>query len=527
MAIKLPDPGAGLTPPLPNSRPQASEGLSGLAKLAATAAMGREPGTASTALVKEVAQVQEAQRQALLNRLLERLTGVRALPESPQKAQQLARLSSEQQLLQSPQLKLLRLQINQQSLVTYSDRPVAVGESIKVLLKGQQLVQLALKPDNPMSAARGRDLPPGPNQQSSPVNQIFGRGPNAQASSLSPAQIANLVKTLRTVLPLAEKPDLSSALPLLEQLNQNQQRQMLSPSLQEALKRVAAQLRGPEQLTRPEGLRRALADSGLQLEHKLARILDAKVQPPSQPQAQPQTGKSASDRPQSLAQVLGQDWKALLLKVLHQTTSDLNNLGSRPSAKPEQLPDLSQLLAQAAQQTRAEAQQKTLQIQLLQSLHQASLQSLARVQLSQLQALGAPQAQAEGAQPGQSLSLEIPLRMGQETLPLFMHIEQDWYQQQEEKRRSAGKVRQWQVSLSFELPELGPFHAQVTVRGDQVGARLWAEREASSQKIQSRLSLLQERLAEEGVEVTRLEVRTGAPPHRRTQIHYTLVDVTT
>ena len=108
-----------------------------------------------------------------------------------------------------------------------------------------------------------------------------------------------------------------------------------------------------------------------------------------------------------------------------------------------------------------------------------------------------------------------------------MHFDQDWYQNQEEKRRSAGKVRQWQVSLSFELPELGPFHAQITVRGDQVGARLWAERQASSNKIQSRLSQLRERLTQEGVEVTRLEVRTGAPPRRRTQIHYTLVDVTT
>lgn len=526
MAIKLPDPGASLNLSPTQSRSQAPGGLSGLARLAATAAIGREPRTASTALVKEVAQVQETQRQALLNRLLERLAGVRSLPEGPQKTQQLARLAGEQQLLQSPQLKLLRLEVHQQSLVTYSDRPLVAGESIKVLLKGQQLVQLPLeanrahrllKADSPGGAIRGRDLPSGIGQAA--VNQNTGRHASAQsAPSLSPGQVEKLAQTLRSVLPLAEKPDLSPILPLIEQMSPNRQRQIFSPNLQEALKRAAVQLRGPEQLTRPEGLRRALENSGVGLEHKLAQILSTKNQP---------QGGTANDKPRSLAQVLGQDWKALLLKVLHQTTSDLNSLGSRPHARPEQLPDLSQLLGQAAQQMRTDGQQKTLQIQLLQSLHQATLQSLARVQLAQLQGLGAPQAQAEGAQPSQSLSLEIPLRMGQETLPLFMYMEQDWYQKQEEKRRSAGKVRQWQVSLSFDLPELGPFYAQVTVRGEQVGARLWAERETSSQKIQNHLSRLQERLTRDGVEVTRLEVHTGAPPRRRTQIHYTLVDVTT
>jgi len=502
-----------------------------LARLAATAAIGREPTSAGTALVKEVAQVQESQRQALLNRLLERLAGVRALPESPQKTQQLAKLAGEQQLLQSPQLKLLRLEIRQQTLVTYSDRPLVAGESIKVLLKGQRLVQLsleanrsngALKTDSLSSAIRGRDLPAGASQSSQPsqsVNQSAGRNTTAQpAPSLSPGQITKLTQALRSLLPLAEKPDLSPVLPLIEQMTPERQRQIFSPNLQQALKRVAAQLRGPEQLTRPEGLRVALENSGLQLEHKLARALGAG--------AQPQSG-AGGDRPQSPSQVLAQDWKALLLKVLHQTASDLSNLGSRPLARPEPLSDLSQLLSQAAQQARTDGQQKALQIQLLQNLHQATLHSLARVQLAQLQGLGAPQAQTEGAPASQPLSLEIPLRMGQETLPLFMHIEQDWYQKQEEKRRSAGKVRQWQVSLSFDLPGLGPFHAQVTVRGDQVGARLWAERETSSQKIQSHLSRLQERLTREGVEVTRLEVHTGAPPRRRTQIHYTLVDVTT
>ncbi len=90
-----------------------------------------------------------------------------------------------------------------------------------------------------------------------------------------------------------------------------------------------------------------------------------------------------------------------------------------------------------------------------------------------------------------------------------------------------GKVRQWQVLLTFELPEAGTFHAQITVRDPQVAARLWAEQPDTAETVRKRLTQLHQRLEDEGLEVTRLECHDGAPPRRKTEIHYSLVDITT
>ena len=77
------------------------------------------------------------------------------------------------------------------------------------------------------------------------------------------------------------------------------------------------------------------------------------------------------------------------------------------------------------------------------------------------------------------------------------------------------------------MPDAGTLHAQVTVRDQKVATRLWAEQEQTANTIRARLNDLQQRREKEGIEVTQLECHTGAPPRPMTDIHYSLVDITT
>lgn len=513
MAIKLPDTTAGLLRPVQEARPERAGTLGQLVALGVNRTEARE------AQVQSVAPANNEQRQQLFNRLLDALIPLQGKPDSPQKQEQLARLSEERLLLNSPLLKLVRLQIQNQSLTTYTDRPLKPGDTVQVYLKNNQLWQLA--PGNRSSSSGTGESTARLANESSAAQALAARlqaAAGGQGGTLQESLKTQLAQTLRSVMPLKDKPDLALTLPLIEQLSSPQQRQLFSTDLQQALRQAARQLRQPEMVTQPANLQRTLANSGLQLEHKLAQAA----------QAGRESGEANQHRQsEAVSRALTGDWKAALLKVLTQVKTELNQLGQSPELKPGAPANLGTLLAELANRPAPELNDRALRSQLMQLLHQQTLHSIARVQFQQLSGLSHQLSQGETAQPTQSWSLEIPLRLGQEVQPLFMQIDEQWESSDEEGKKGAGKVRQWQVLLTFELPEAGTFHAQITVRDPQVAARLWAEQPDTADTVRKRLSQLHQRLEEEGLEVTRLECHDGAPPRRKTEIHYSLVDITT
>ena len=115
--------------------------------------------------------------------------------------------------------------------------------------------------------------------------------------------------------------------------------------------------------------------------------------------------------------------------------------------------------------------------------------AISRVQIHQLNSLSAE----EGAKP--VWSMEIPVRRGEQVDVWSLRIEQD-------AGGAAGSPeKRWCVSLAFEIGLLGPVHARLTLQQQKVSASLWAEKESTAALIGSHVEELRQMLDEAGLGV--------------------------
>lgn len=152
--------------------------------------------------------------------------------------------------------------------------------------------------------------------------------------------------------------------------------------------------------------------------------------------------------------------------------------------------------ASLAQLVRATEEPAVLARHVLQQVEGA----LARVELGQLASL-----RSEGTNAPFWL-LELPVRAPDgETDVLQLRIERD----------GGGTDAQgqpvWAVSLTFDFGDLGPMHARVAVRGEQVSTLFSAEREETVARVQAALGSLESAFAQRGLTVGALGCRAGAP----------------
>src|SRR5690625_4354795 len=91
-------------------------------------------GQPQSAQVQNVAPVTSEQRQSLLNATLEALAQLEKVPPSAQRERQVGQLQAQQQLLNAPLLKLVKLLLNGRPLVTYTDRTLEQGQTVQVRL---------------------------------------------------------------------------------------------------------------------------------------------------------------------------------------------------------------------------------------------------------------------------------------------------------------------------------------------------------------------------------------------------------
>jgi hypothetical protein len=130
--------------------------------------------------------------------------------------------------------------------------------------------------------------------------------------------------------------------------------------------------------------------------------------------------------------------------------------------------------------------------------------ALARIQLNQLSSLPTED------MPRPAMVIELPLRNGETTDIIRLHIEQETRHAGEDEPR-----RLWRVMLSFDLGALGPCHASVTVCDNQVVTDLWAENSATSALFARHMQFLQQNLTDAGLEIGRMNFHHGAPPPQR------------
>ncbi len=225
-----------------------------------------------------------------------------------------------------------------------------------------------------------------------------------------------------------------------------------------ALKQFAARLPSLELLMTPAGLKRAVSDSGIFLEARLAQALTNNTPP-----------------------ALQNDIKANLLQLVALLRSQTAPPGSATAtsthgAEPPLDPALPVLLRQADT-------------------------ALARIEQNQLATLsGHPHATT-------LLAVDLPVRDGRHTGVLELCIEE-----QETGVSTGDTVRPWSVWLHFDFEQLGKVHARVTLRGEEVAATLWAEHEATVALFQQHLATLDGALRHAGLVPTTLHCQSGTPP---------------
>lgn len=509
---------------------------------------------------------------------------------------EMSRLLQQQNLVQSPELKWVNLVVNNRPLLTYSDRPLVAGQTVPVQLQSPQKLVLLDLPEaglNPVtltktSTAEGVAI--GANIQSpiakniAALNELLKTAmedltsksdastkqtstTNAATYSakdlsqkfsiqtdhkntnpIAAAARAVVGENLRNLLPQKDTPSvLLSAIAKLQQLPAASRLQLVSPSLEQALKSISEQIRSPEQLSQPKMLAQVLKNSGIFFEHKLNETA----------QNNNAQGTDAHTSKNALNNTYTQDLKGALLNLLNRTTQDLSGdkkplsseqtqkliqqIGSTPFFNPSlgaagtfvNKGDIAQVLTLFMQQLMLkpvkELSDKELRTQLLILLQQHSVHSLAKIQLQQLHTLNHELDTKDSASPSASWQVEIPVKHHNDVHQLHMRIDREWIDEQQESETEKGtnKVKQWSVTLTFDLPTLGEFCAQLAIINTQVSATLWAAQENTFAHVREQIDGLRKQLENEGINVKYLQCVRGMPPQKPMALSYSLIDIST
>ena len=228
---------------------------------------------------------------------------------------------------------------------------------------------------------------------------------------------------------------------------------------------------------------------------------------------------------QSSAQVTTQSAKENLIRLLSTPASLTQIEKGRDSTLPLRLTELTSSLSRLPmpffrhmQLQPQKAQIPTLALlqhrdQITDELIRQVEGSIARVQLSQLASIP----QDSNAPP--SWTLELPLRHGENVDIVQLRIEKEDAQDGDEKEA------RWQITLTLDMPDIGSIYANITVRGEHASTTLWAEDHATVKLIDNNLALLRDALEQHGVKTGEIRCQHGTPsaPLNR-QRHTLLVD---
>jgi len=262
----------------------------------------------------------------------------------------------------------------------------------------------------------------------------------------------------------------------------------------------------------------------------------------------PQQGLEGQAR--AIADIADTDTKAQLLRLLHTLTAALPGArgasaasrGPAPSGNGREslysasgmriednaathaalaLPVGSQAQLRALRSARDDAGARTSN-DVVEVLLRYVLGALARTRVHQLSSHGDSRQQSDPAALP-SWSLELPLFNGNRHDALELRIAQ------REPEGSNGDTlqRTWEVMLRLDIEGLGALHATLQLQGMTLAATLWAERSTTLQLARKHLHELAEQLGASGIELRRLECRSGEPEAQPGTRLDRLVDVTT
>ncbi len=291
-----------------------------------------------------------------------------------------------------------------------------------------------------------------------------------------------------------------------------------SGELRATVDKLLASLPDVRQLSDPKGVAQALSNSGVFLEAKLIAGMPANLAPDLKAQvvrlvAQllPGLPGNAQFNPSAAASTLAQVMPGMVRNALGM----LGQVSPRP--QPGGFPLPSRLL----QSQDGEGD--------LEHLLRLAAAAISRLQSHQLASLEQTGTTADGNLQT-TWQLEIPLRSGQDFLPLQVKLQREETPEQQadpERERRDPLEMLWRVELSFDLHPLGPLQVQAQISQGALSSQLWAELPSTAQLIEGQLGNLRERLLARGLNVTELHCHHGTPPQGpRTRLEQRWVDET-
>ena len=235
----------------------------------------------------------------------------------------------------------------------------------------------------------------------------------------------------------------------------------LPGNLVQPLADVLSRLPDKQQLGSADGLRRALFDSGLFLEARLA------------------AGE---------AEILRQsDLKAGLLRLL----APLRDVTTTRTADPTPAP--------AAAPTGATALSPGV-LQWARTMLREVEGAISRIQLNQVQS------RAQDSTQSQVWVFELPVKLDRTVDSLKIRFEQ------EPRSSQAPTEAPWHVEVDFDFENLGRIQARINIRGDTVSTQFRSDNPEAVHAFRSHLDILRSRLSLMGLNVDRLSVRQGEAP---------------
>lgn len=304
-----------------------------------------------------------------------------------------------------------------------------------------------------------------------------------------------ILQTLRTTLPQqAPLPPLLSNLALIAQdravnispgailtitqaAPQTTARQTAPPlpqPLVELVRDVVNRLPRSESINTGDGLKQAVAQSGLFMEARLAHTLQ-----------QPTTNATTPPI----------DFKGGLLSLL---LTLLNFSKAAPLSKPTGNTAPTATHAQTGAQATLNPQMNLQQalVELLRTVESG----LARLQLSQLVS-SAPEEDGK-----RIWVMELPVRTDEHIDLIQLRIKK------EKDQQDSKKTVMWTVTLALELSGLGPVQARITLANKIVSTHFWAEHTHTTALINQHIKILHDRYQEVGLTVGALKAHHGTAP---------------
>ncbi|MFF5865891.1 flagellar hook-length control protein FliK [Pseudomonas sp. NPDC012596] len=284
--------------------------------------------------------------------------------------------------------------------------------------------------------------------------------------------------------------------------------------LRASAERLLANLPDARQLGDGKALAQALSNSGTFLEAKLLGGLSASVATDLKAQLVRLVAQAQANAPAS--PILASAALAQALPAMARSA-----LGMLDRVSPRQQPGSFPLPSRLLQAMEHEGD-----LQQLLRLAAAAISRLQSHALSSLQQSGT----LDNGNQQTTWQTEIPVRHGQEFIPLQVKMQrEETPQQQADRQREQQDPLQalWRIELAFDLAPLGPLQVQAQLLQGRLSGQLWAEREQTARLIDSQLGALRDRLLARGVDVGELECHPGIPPQGpRTRVEQRWVDET-